>query len=343
MSNFTIFAEYSVKPEDAGKFRELVEVTARASCGEPGCLRYEVLEKPSVPGVFVSYEVYDDELAFSAHAAQAYTQTFLAAVKPILVSQAVTRLTRAVSPVSSSPEPNALQIAQDLGDLNTSLIANVLRGHAPERLVMHGVAAMIPPRPTMVGRARTLRFLPSREDIKPSGDHRRMLIDTIGAGEVLVFDGAAVPHFPLLGDMTALRAVQNKAVGYVTDGFIRDIAAIEEIGLPVFARGTWPSPSSSPPMAWEMDTPIQCGGVLVTPGDWVMGDRDGVMVIPPGLVATVLEKAPLVLKQEEFSRQLLMRGHSLAECYPIPPGLQPYFERWAADGPLPTSEEMASQ
>lgn len=238
------------------------------------------------------------------------------------------------------PEADALDIARQLRELNTSLVADVLRSHAPERLVMRGVAALTAPRQMVVGRARTLRFLPARPDVKPARDYRRLLIDTVGAGEVLVLDGAAVSDFPIFGDMTALRAFQNNAAGCVTDGFVRDVVAIEEIGLPVFARGTWPAPSVSFPIAWEMDAPIQCGGVLVIPGDWILGDADGVLVVPPGLVETVLDKAPMMLKKEEFSRQLLLRGHSLAECYPMAPALQPHFERWMDGGPLPTDDEI---
>lgn len=238
------------------------------------------------------------------------------------------------------PEADARDIARQLRELNTSLVADVLRGHAPERLVMRGVSALTAPGQMVVGRARTLRYLPARPDIKAARDYRRLLIDSVGADEVLVFDGAAAADFPVFGDMTALRAFRNGAAGCVTDGLVRDVAAIEDIGLPVFAKGTWLAPSASFPIAWEMDTPIQCGGVLVMPGDWILGDADGVMVVPPGLVSKVLEQAPLSLRKEEFSRQLLLRGHALVQCYPILPGLLPHFERWMAGGPLPTDAEI---
>ena len=233
------------------------------------------------------------------------------------------------------------EISEKFRALNTSLIADALRSHSPERLVMQGVNALTSPNQTVAGPARTLRFLPPRADLKPAGNYRQQLIDTVGKGEVLVFDAASIGNFPVFGDMTALRALQNRAAGCVTDGFVRDVTAVEEIGFPIFARGPWPSANSAFPVAWEMDVPIQCGGVTVVPGDWVVGDADGVLVIPPALVAVILEKASVMVRQEEFARQLLIRGHSLAECYPVRSELLPLFDRWASSGVLPTNDEVS--
>jgi 5-oxopent-3-ene-1,2,5-tricarboxylate decarboxylase / 2-hydroxyhepta-2,4-diene-1,7-dioate isomerase len=221
------------------------------------------------------------------------------------------------------------------------LAADVLKGHAPDRLVMSGVHAMTPLKAVVVGPARTLRFLPWRSDATPPpGNLRRDVIDSVRAGEVMVFEAGSVPQNPVFGDMTALRARDRGCAGLVTDGLVRDAPSIADIGFPTFARGTWPTPSPYPLMAWDSDVPIQCGGVLVMPGDWLLADGDGAMVIPSALVSVVAEKGTELLKEEAFCRILLERGHALKECYPLPPRLHPFFQRWRDDGTLPVPEEV---
>jgi regulator of RNase E activity RraA len=232
-------------------------------------------------------------------------------------------------------------LRERLQRVNTSLAADALKGHAPDRLVMSNVRAMTPLKSVVVGPARTLRFLPWRSDAKPPpGNLRRDVIDGVRPGEVLVFEAGSVPQNPVFGDMTALRALDRGCAGLVTDGLVRDAPSISDVGFPTFACGTWPTPSPYPLMAWESDVPIQCGGVLVLPGDWLLADGDGVMVIPPTLVSTVAEKGDDLLREEEFCRKLLRRGHALKECYPMPPKLRPLYQHWLDDGTLPTTEEV---
>jgi 5-oxopent-3-ene-1,2,5-tricarboxylate decarboxylase/2-hydroxyhepta-2,4-diene-1,7-dioate isomerase len=228
-----------------------------------------------------------------------------------------------------------------LAAIPTSFAADLLRKHGADRLLMRGVQAMQGVNGSVAGPARTLRFLPARSDVtaSPAGNIRMKLIDSAQPGEVLVFDtmGSGGPVF---GDMVALRAVKNGVAALVTDGKVRDVAAVGEIGLPLFAAGTAPAPSGPPMIAWEADTPIQCGGVLVFPGDWILGDGDGVMVIPRSLVADVIERADALVQEEGFCQQLLQRGHSLAEVFPMPAGLRPLFTRYLGDGKLPSEAEV---
>jgi regulator of RNase E activity RraA len=232
------------------------------------------------------------------------------------------------------------ELRQKLAAIPTSFAADLLRKHGADRLLMRNVMPMQGITGSVAGPARTLRFLPSRSDVTagPNGNIRMTLIDSAQAGEVLVFD--TMGGGPVFGDMVALRAVKNGVAALVTDGKVRDVAAVGEIGLPLFAAGTAPAPSGPPMIAWEADGPIQCGGVLVFPGDWILGDSDGVMAIPRALVADVVERADGLVQEEGFCQQLLRRGHTLAEVFPMPAGLRPLYERYRGDGKLPSEAEV---
>jgi len=233
-------------------------------------------------------------------------------------------------------------LARTLASLSTSLAADALRKHGADRLVMRGVAPLYPVAGAVAGPARTLRFLPSRQDIAaPHGGSVRMrLIDAVTPGDVLVFDAMRNTGGPVFGDMVALAARRNGAVAAVTDGMMRDVAGIAEVGLPVFGAGVCPAPGPTAAMPWESDVPIQCGGVLVLPGDWILADAEAVMVIPGALLPVVVEQSAAATQEEVFCRKLIERGHSLAEVFPLPAALRPLYERYLRDGQLPSEAEV---
>jgi len=239
-----------------------------------------------------------------------------------------------------SPETIAA-LQKTLAAVPTSVAADVLRPHGSDRMVLRGVRALLPMTGSVSGPARTLRFLPGRSDVKPPrGNLRAKVIDEVKPGEVLVFDALMGACGGVFGDMVAIRARYNGAAAVVTDGTMRDCAGMAEVGLPVFAAGLFPAASPTPAIAWEADGPIQCGGALVLPGDWILGDGDAVMVIPNALVEEVAAKGAAILAEEVFCRKLLERGHPLREAYPMPAKLRPLYERYLADGTLPSAEEV---
>lgn len=132
------------------------------------------------------------------------------------------------------PSPSATAAVRSrLANLTTSAAADALRAHDPSQLVMRGVTLRSGDGAPIVGLARTLRFLPSRSDIKNGthGNARMALIDDANPGDVLVF-GAMGYGGSVFGDMVGLRAVQTGIAGVVTDGVFRDTAALGELGLP---------------------------------------------------------------------------------------------------------------
>ncbi|HEV2123354.1 MAG TPA: hypothetical protein VGW38_11345, partial [Chloroflexota bacterium] len=111
-------------------------------------------------------------------------------------------------------------------------------------------------------------------------------------------------------------------------------------GLPVFARGTHPDPSGATMLPWETDIAIQCGGVLVQPGDWILADRDSVVVVPAAHAENVAARGEQINLEDTFCQRLLASGFPLDEAYPLPQKLRGDLERFQRDSYVPTLEEV---
>lgn len=136
-----------------------------------------------------------------------------------------------------------------------------------------------------------------------SGDNRAVhqAIDAAQPGDVLVVNGGGDTTRALIGELMATRAVKRRLGGFVIDGAVRDRELIGELGLPVFARGATPAgPYKNGP--GRLLCPVAIGGVCVLPGDIILGDGDGVVVVPRAMGATVLEAAREIEKTEFAKR-----------------------------------------
>lgn len=232
----------------------------------------------------------------------------------------------------------AAQLATRLRAVPTSTAAVILRELGVRSVVLAGVRPVVPPGgETAAGPARTLRFLPRREDVPapPRPGLNRATVDAIGPGEVLVIDAAGRLDAAVLGDMLAARARYRGAAAVVTDGAVRDIAGLREVGLPVFAGGTHPDPSGARLLPWDADIAVACGGVLVQPGDWILADTDAAIVVPVSLATDLAGRAEEALARDAFSQRLLAAGFALDEAYPVPAGRAADLERFRRDGSLP--------
>ena len=126
-------------------------------------------------------------------------------------------------------------------------------------------------------------------------------IDAAQPGDVLVVNGGGDTTRALIGELMATRAVKRRLGGFVIDGAVRDRELIGELGLPVFARGATPAgPYKNGP--GRLLCPVAIGGVCVLPGDIILGDGDGVVVVPRAMGATVLEAAREIEKTEFAKR-----------------------------------------
>jgi regulator of RNase E activity RraA len=186
------------------------------------------------------------------------------------------------------------------------------------------VAGLTPTRPDlrMVGRAFTLRYAPAREDVAVSAHFdnsanvQRLAIEAIQPGEVLVIDARGSVSAGSLGNILATRIMARGAAGIVTDGGIRDTPGFRDLDMAVYARLPHAALSSVAHYPADMQVPIGCGEVLVMPGDVVVGDAEGVVIIPYAEVQSVADAA---IRQEQLEKYILSRvrdGASIIGLYP---------------------------
>ncbi|GAA2921790.1 2-keto-4-pentenoate hydratase/2-oxohepta-3-ene-1,7-dioic acid hydratase in catechol pathway/regulator of RNase E activity RraA [Microbacterium keratanolyticum] len=191
------------------------------------------------------------------------------------------------------------EIRAQLMEAPTAGLSAQLRKRGHHSCFIDGVSANIAGT-KIVGTAKTLRFVPFREDLfKSHGggyNAQKRAFDAVEEGEIIVIEARGDASTGTLGDILALRAKARGAAGVVSDGGVRDFAAVAEIGLPVFSQGAHPSVLGRKHVPWDVDVTIACGGAAVQPGDVIVGDSDGVVVIPPHLVEEVVAET---LAQEE--------------------------------------------
>lgn len=195
---------------------------------------------------------------------------------------------------------------------------------------MVGVA---PVRPDlrMVGYAFTLRYVPMREDldlgpIDNTTSIQRIAVESVGHDDVLVIDARGDTDAGVLGDILSTRMRVRGAVGLVTDGALRDVPAFRDLDWPTYCDGAHASQSAARHHPADMNVPIGCGGVLVMPGDVIVGDAEGVVVLPQHLAEEV---ALAALDQEEIEAFVLAKiqnGASILGTYPPDEATRAEFE-----------------
>lgn len=174
----------------------------------------------------------------------------------------------------------------------------------------------------MVGRAFTLRYLPAREDLDWTGaldnrtDPQRVAIERVGPHDVLVIDARGDVRAGSMGAILATRIKQRGAAGVVTDGAFRDTPDIAASGLAAYARAAHAAANKTIHHPTDFQLPIACGGVAVFPGDVIVGDDEGVVVIPAHLAAEVAEEAVAQEERELFIMEKVRGGASIIGVYP---------------------------
>ena len=174
----------------------------------------------------------------------------------------------------------------------------------------------------MVGPAYTLRNIPAREDIDHVGvfanpEHpQRKAVEHAPAGKVLVVDCRGDASAASGGEILMTRLLVRGAAGVISDGGMRDAAAIAKMALPVFCAGPSAPLNLARHHAVDIDVPIACGGVPVYPGDMIVGDGDGVVVIPAHLAEEIAREAAEQETMEAFLLTRIQAGARLPDTYP---------------------------
>ena len=140
-------------------------------------------------------------------------------------------------------------------------------------------------------------------------------VDSILPGEVVVVSTSYSGFNAPWGELLSTAAKARGARGAVVDGLVRDVRKIEELGFPVFAAGIKPVDSRGRGLVLSYNVPVECGEVLVSPGDLIFADYDGVVAIPSQIVSQVIEMATSRVLRENDSRMELMKGAFLRDVY----------------------------
>jgi 2-keto-4-pentenoate hydratase/2-oxohepta-3-ene-1,7-dioic acid hydratase in catechol pathway/regulator of RNase E activity RraA len=232
----------------------------------------------------------------------------------------------AESPVSAGAPVLSEELRVKLEAAPVAGLSQQLRKRGLNNVTVDGVRPLHPGT-KVVGTARTLRFVPHREDLFDSHgggyNAQKRAFDAVGEGEVIMIEARGETGSGTLGDILAIRAHARGAAGIVTDGGVRDVAAVAAVGIPVYSAGAHPAVLGRKHVPWDVDVTIACGGTTVQPGDIIVGDDDGVIVIPPALAEEVVDAA---LAQEEEDAWIAER---VAEGHPVE-GLFPMNAEWRA-------------
>ncbi|MEO8741003.1 MAG: ribonuclease activity regulator RraA [Casimicrobiaceae bacterium] len=201
--------------------------------------------------------------------------------------------------------------------LTTQLFKRGLRN-----VYIQGVHRMSLPGGNMVGEAFTLRYIPAREDLDHVGvfenpEHpQRKAIEVAPPGQVLVMDCRRDARAASGGSILLTRLRVRGVAGVVTDGGMRDSDTIAGIAFPVYGAGGSPPLNLAIHHAVDLNVPIGCGGVAVFPGDVIVGDAEGVVVVPAHLADEVARDAAEQDILEEFVLQEVADGRPLVGTYP---------------------------
>jgi regulator of RNase E activity RraA len=203
--------------------------------------------------------------------------------------------------------------------VGTSTLSGILNRRGLRNMFMQEVWPIRPDMPRMVGLAYTMCFIPAREDKagpRPGGPIQQQAMEGCPPGGVLVVDARGDPRAASAGDLYVGRLAARGCSGIVTDGGLRDTEGVSKTGLPAYHRRPSSPPSGIVHNPVDIGLPIACGGVAVYPGDVIVGDCDGVVVIPPDLADAVAEEAVATTLYDEFAEEEVTAGRSLIGLFP---------------------------
>ncbi|MDA0709370.1 MAG: ribonuclease activity regulator RraA [bacterium] len=215
---------------------------------------------------------------------------------------------------------------------STATLTSALNKRGLWNIFMHHVAPLKPGM-KMAGPAFTMRYIPSREDIDRIPvdnlvDIQRVGIEQIGAGDVFVIDARGDDRAGTMGSILATRLHVRGVAGIVCDGSYRDSPIIAEIGIPAYSRAMNANTNKTIHSPVDLQLPIACGGVAVYPGDIIVGDGEGVVVIPRHLATEIAEEAAAAEQREEFILQKIQNGASIVGTYPPDAKTLAEFDAW---------------
>jgi regulator of RNase E activity RraA len=238
----------------------------------------------------------------------------------------------------STTLPLAAEIVALLKTCSTATVSTQLFKRGLRNTFIQGVPPLGVRDAVMVGPAYTLRYIPAREDIdhlgvfdRP-GHPQRVAIEECPPGAVLVMDCRGEASAASGGGILLTRLMIRGVAGLVTDGGLRDSPEIARLAMPVYCRAPNPLVNLIKHHATDLNVPIGCGGVAVYPGDVLVGDAEGVVVIPRHLADEVARDAAEQERMERFIMAEIESGRALPGTYPPDEATRARYEAWKARG-----------
>ncbi|MEZ5668943.1 MAG: ribonuclease activity regulator RraA [Alphaproteobacteria bacterium] len=200
---------------------------------------------------------------------------------------------------------------------------------------MQGPASLRPGK-AVAGPALTLQFMPKREDLFAGAEydnpelqlHRHVMFPA-QAGDMIVVDARGDMTSGIFGEMMLTFFAGRGGAGVVVDGCIRDSAEAKKLDLGIWVRGATPNyHAQTGIIPFAVNVPVACGNVLVMPGDIVVADDDGAVVVPVALAPQLIERGSAHAEWEEFSRLRLSQGGDLRRYYPLADEAQDEYRAW---------------
>lgn len=227
------------------------------------------------------------------------------------------------------------QTREQLKKVSTATIATCLFKKGLKNQFIQGVKPLKSGRPTMVGEAYTLRYIPAREDLNPievfkDPKHlQRVAVEQCPKGGVLVIDSRKNARAASAGSILITRLMKRGVAGIVTDGGFRDSEEIAALNFSSYHNTPSAPTNLTLHQAIAVNEPIGCGDVAVFPGDILVGDDDGVMVIPAHLAKEVAVECLEMTLFEDFVMYKVNQGHPVIGLYPLTNNeIKKEFEAW---------------
>lgn len=225
------------------------------------------------------------------------------------------------------------ELKAKLESVCTATLSSQLRKRGLNNVSIDGLTSTRPEK-RVVGLARTLRYVPNREDLfKAHGggfNAQKRAIDSVNEGEILVMEARGEKGTGTIGDILALRAEVRGAAAIITDGGVRDFAAVAAMELPTYYSNPHPAVLGRRHIPWDTDITIACGGTTVQPGDIIVADSDGILVIPPALAEEVADDSIVQEREEVFIAEMVAQGHSVDGLYPLNAEWRAKYKQWEA-------------
>ena len=230
----------------------------------------------------------------------------------------------------------APEVLVGLAGVSTATVSMQLLKRGFRNVFIRNARPLNPGACRFAAEAFTLRFIPMREDLSrpevladPEYPPRKA-IEAVPPGHALVVDCRGEQGAGVTGDILATRLQQRGVAAIVADGPMRDGAAVAALGFPVFCNGHAAPASLAVHFGADLERPIACGGVAVLPGDVLVGDEDGVIVVPRALAPEIARDDAEQEALETFLQAKVAEGRPIVGTYPPNQATLEEFEAWRA-------------